>query len=707
MSHQSSTNPHYVLFSDNKNTITSVKTIDPKRANLPPRKGGLNWRFIKSIHLGRNFLWQRGVVKLAFSKEFDTIIYLGVVYHLSTWVSCFFARLMRKRTLMWSHGFLRNEKGLKGWVRTCFYRLADGMLLFGNHAREIMISKGFAPEKLYVIYNSLDYDRQCKIRENITQEQLAGLRRKLFNKPGLPVLLWIGRLTPQKKLDMVLKAAKILKDDGNECNVLFIGDGTEKQNLLDMSHELGLNDNVHFRGACYDEEEIGPLISLCDICIAPGEVGLTCMHSLVYGTPVITHDEPDYQGPEYEAIIPGKNGAFFERGNVESLARTIKEWLSGAVCREEVASDCQEVIDRHYNPHFQLSVINAAVLAKSLKDTGVMKRAVKKIIASADYSIASVLSQLLSERGQLIMVVFHSIFLNEDEVSANLIAPQQGVRITHFERFLKHFLGREYVFVSPVDIQRGLDHRKNYILVTFDDGYYNNTRVLPLLKTYSVPAVFFISTSHILEGKCFWWDVVHRERIRQGLSDRAICSERRFLNTQKNHQIEEYIMNEFGPESLRPMGDMDRPFTPSELKSFAAEKLVHIGNHTHEHAILTNYDSAETRFQLLQCQNTIRDIIGKEPIMVSYPNGYYNSKVLEATQQAGFRLGVSLKPFTNRLSHKGDMLQLGRYILWGNDEIEKQCAVFCSKFSLQHSLQRMYKQVWYKYKRLAHPIKFV
>lgn len=319
-----------------------------------------------------------------------------------------------------------------------------------------------------------------------------------------------------------------------------------------------------------------------------------------------------------------------------------------------------------------------------------MRRTVKKIIASADYSIVRVFNRFFSEQGKLIVVAFHCIFQNEDEVSVNLIDPQQGITIAHFERFIKYFLDNEYVFVSPIDIQCGLDSQKNYVLATFDDGYYNNTRVLPLLKAYRVPAVFFISTSHILEGKSFWWDVVYRERSRDGLSSLAIVKEQTFLKRQRNHEIEGYIVKEFGPESLRPIGDSDRPFTPSELKKFSAEKFVHIGNHTHEHAILTNYDSSEVRLQLLQCQNVIRDITGKEPIIVSYPNGYYNSIVLETARLARFRIGVSLKPFTNKLSHISDMLQLGRYMLWGNDEIEKQCAVLCTEFSLLHSLQRMW-----------------
>jgi len=352
-----------VLYSDRINPESSIKTIDPQKASLPVEEGGLRWRFVKSICLFGNFIWQKGVVKLGISKEFDVIIYSGSAYFLSTWISCFLARMTGKRTLMWCHGFLREEEGLKGWIQKIFYRLlADGVLLYHNRAKRIMINKGFDADSLYVIYNSLDYDTQCKIKDEISHEEILSRRQKMFNRPDLPLWLFIGRLNRSKKLEMILDAAKILKDRGCDCNILIIGDGPEKNNLKQLAKKQELDDNVFLYGATYDEKELSYLISMSDICVSPGEIGLTCMHALGYGTPVITHDDPDFQGPEYEAIKPGYNGAFFKKGDIEDLANTIERWLSENKDREMIAKRCYEVIDQYYNPHYQLKVIRAAIL---------------------------------------------------------------------------------------------------------------------------------------------------------------------------------------------------------------------------------------------------------------------------------------------------------------------------------------------------------
>jgi glycosyltransferase involved in cell wall biosynthesis len=363
MCQQDAPGPEYTIFSDPKSNEPGLKTIAPSKADIPVQEGGLRWRFVKNAWLfgTKVFLWQKGVLKLAWGKEFDTIIFLGSMYFISTWVAVILARLRGKRVLMWSHGFIRNEKGLKGWLRKTFYKLSHGMLLYGNRARNIMIGMGFDPKRLYVVFNSLDYDKQLKLRNLITDRDILEVKRKLFHDIELPLLLFVGRLTEQKCLHLLAEAAEKLLVDGILVNVLFVGDGPVRRDLEITFDDCGLSERTCFYGACYNEIELATLITAADLCIAPGEVGLTAMHSLVYGTPIITHNDPSFQGPEFEAIVPGKSGAFFKKDNSNALAEQIRGWLAGNLDRQLVRQQCHEVIDAYYNPHFQLRVLNAAV----------------------------------------------------------------------------------------------------------------------------------------------------------------------------------------------------------------------------------------------------------------------------------------------------------------------------------------------------------
>jgi glycosyltransferase involved in cell wall biosynthesis len=352
--------PEYVIFADTSNK-EQIKTIDYAKAQISPQNGGLCWKKISNIWFGRTFLWQTSVVQLAMGREFDCLIFLGNMYHFSTWLAAILARIKGKRVLMWTHGYLREERGMKGWLRERFYRLADGLLLYGHRAEELLLKRGFKSDSLYVVYNSLDYERQCAVREKTSQETLLKLRKSLFHSPELPVLVFVGRLTQQKKLSQLLEAVYILKEQCVLVNVVFVGDGPQKGELQQLVSKTGLSEQVVFYGPCYSEEELGPLLMLADICVSPGEVGLTCIHALTYGTPVITHNNPDFQMPEWEAVRPGITGDLFQFDDVRGLAKVMQKWLEQNTRREDIRGKCHEIIAQYYNPFYQVGVINKAV----------------------------------------------------------------------------------------------------------------------------------------------------------------------------------------------------------------------------------------------------------------------------------------------------------------------------------------------------------
>ncbi len=125
---------------------------------------------------------------------------------------------------------------------------------------------------------------------------------------------------------------------------------------------------MHFYGPCYDETVLAELIASANATVAPGMVGLTAMHSLAYGTPVITHDSPMHQSPEWEVITPGRNGGFFENGNVADLARAIREWTRTAAKDPAVRERCFEPLERIYNARHMRRAFDWAVSGRAADD---------------------------------------------------------------------------------------------------------------------------------------------------------------------------------------------------------------------------------------------------------------------------------------------------------------------------------------------------
>lgn len=367
---KTSDNPEYTWISgQTQNTgQKSLKTIDTKWSKTALSEGGFRWRLITNYWIYKTILWQRGLLGIASRKEFDCIIYLGDMHYISTWLCAAVSRIRGKRVLMWSHGFYGNESKFKSTLRKLFFKLSNGVLLYGNHAREIMIEMGFEPKDLYVVYNSLDYAAQLELRNSTSRDAILYKKNKLFDDPTLPVIIFSGRILESKGLGLLLESVSNIRARGTNINLLFVGDGPDRQNLSDQASHYGLEKNTCFYGECYSEKELAIVFGLSDICVSPEGVGLTAMHAMAYGVPVITHDEPTLQKPEFEAIYPGKTGDFFKKGSAESLADRMMDWIDIVEADNTISRNCIEVIECLYNANSQTEIINLAVQGRDANE---------------------------------------------------------------------------------------------------------------------------------------------------------------------------------------------------------------------------------------------------------------------------------------------------------------------------------------------------
>jgi peptidoglycan/xylan/chitin deacetylase (PgdA/CDA1 family) len=315
----------------------------------------------------------------------------------------------------------------------------------------------------------------------------------------------------------------------------------------------------------------------------------------------------------------------------------------------------------------------------------IMKKDSLPLTKLPDLLLARLYLKFFHEKNALLIFAFHLLFRDKEEMSSNLVDPRLGITTEHFYKFVEYYLNHGYTFISPNEILEGLDHTRKYIMITFDDGYSNNRYALPILQKYNVPAVFFIITNNIQYNKCFWWDVLYRERIKQGASLRTIWREGDRLKWNTSTEIERYLTTNFGDQALHPLGEIDRPLTVAELKQLSNEKQVCIGNHTRDHAILTNYNAAEIQSQIGDAQDFLYEVTGKSPEIISYPDGYYSNKVIRVTSNAGFKLGVITDKKKNYFPFDGHgdiSLRLGRFDLGGSNEPLKLCEIYRSDVSL-------------------------
>jgi glycosyltransferase involved in cell wall biosynthesis len=306
--------------------------------------------------------WQSGAVAESTFGRFDVFVFLGDASWLSTWVAAGIARARGRRVLFWTHGWTRADRGLKRWVRVLFYRLASGLLLYGEHAKRIGIESGFDPRRLHVMFNSLDFEQQQSVRVSISSHDVARLRRQLFGVDDAPVVMATARLTPVKRFDLLIRACALVRETRPDLRLLIVGDGPERAALERLAAECAVP--AVFVGSCYDETALARYFACASVTVSPGNVGLTCMHSMGYGVPVVTHDDAEQQMPEFEAIIPGVTGSLVKKDSVEALAAAIIGWTATPAVSERTRAACLEVIRERYHPRVQARLLSEALIGR-------------------------------------------------------------------------------------------------------------------------------------------------------------------------------------------------------------------------------------------------------------------------------------------------------------------------------------------------------
>ncbi|WP_110239769.1 glycosyltransferase family 4 protein [Nocardioides gilvus] len=316
---------------------------------------------VRNVHV-RGLLWQHGLMRAVGRGRPDAVIFLGDASYLSTWVLALLLRLRRVPVFFWTIGWHRPETGVKRFIRMAFYRLADGLLLYGDWGVALGESHGYPGSRLFRVGNS----RTSSMAEiPMSAAETERLRSGLEGMQD-DVVAAIVRLNPTKRLDLLVDAAGILKRRGTPTTLLVVGDGPERDRLERQAAELGVD--ARFLGALYSEEALAQVYAAADLTVLPSAAGLTVIQSLEHGTPVVTHDDPHQQMPEAEAVRPGVTGDTFRVDDAEDLARVMKSWFGGRARTAAVAEACRGEAAERWSPESQAECIAQVVLAAVRKD---------------------------------------------------------------------------------------------------------------------------------------------------------------------------------------------------------------------------------------------------------------------------------------------------------------------------------------------------
>ena len=360
-----------VVYSPVKTKVPNIKLISDSADSVPFETSN-NF----NIEVGRFRIWQTKQISSVLNSDSDVVVIWGAVHVLSSWIALILGQLVGKRVVLWSHGLYGKERWWLKNLRYIYYLLADGLLLYGAHSRALLSSMGYPRDRMWVINNSLDINKQKAIREALACEDVNRLRRSIFSQSSYDTIIgiFVGRLTSVKRLEAIASMVAKIRLHGVDFKFLFVGSGPSKSGILNEVRKCGQEDNIKFVESEYDEKQLARYFLASDLFVSPGNVGLGCMHAMVYGVPVASNKDMKVQMPEAEAICPSETGFVFDPDNVDDFVERFVEWSNFREHNlEKIRSYCFRMIDQWYSLDYQSEVFKDCMLGNPQSESDIKK----------------------------------------------------------------------------------------------------------------------------------------------------------------------------------------------------------------------------------------------------------------------------------------------------------------------------------------------
>ncbi len=185
-----------------------------------------------------------------------------------------------------------------------------------------------------VMPNGVDFP-QGRVDEALIAEVTEG-----FDLPeGLPVFLFVGRMMWYKGIRIILDALKLLKEEGRNFRMVFVGAGGDKEEIVAYSHELGLDGTVLFSEPIRDRERIRAWYCRADLFLFPSTFdtnGLVVREAAACGLASVL-----VAGScAAEDVDDGISGFLIEE-NADSMAAKLRELLAAPEAMKRVGEGAQ------------------------------------------------------------------------------------------------------------------------------------------------------------------------------------------------------------------------------------------------------------------------------------------------------------------------------------------------------------------------------
>lgn len=185
----------------------------------------------------------------------------------------------------------------------------DGAIALGDEMAGQLRSLGVAPERIHLIGNAVDTERF----------------RPAAERAATPSVLYVGRLSPEKGVDVLLRAWALVLQAHPTAHLRLVGDGPERGALEALAARLGLAEGVSFAGAV--RQGLVDEYQRATIFVLPSHregVSIALLEAMACGLPVVA----TAVGGTPEVVHEGVQGLLVPPGDPAALAGALRRCLA-------------------------------------------------------------------------------------------------------------------------------------------------------------------------------------------------------------------------------------------------------------------------------------------------------------------------------------------------------------------------------------------
>jgi glycosyltransferase involved in cell wall biosynthesis len=312
----------------------------------------------RNVHVGRGgfyFCWQRGYRRWLKRFNPDVLIVAADPRIVSTYLAIRYMHSRGRPVIGWGLGTLTqrpSRMSVASGLRSKLYRSYDAVVAYSSKAAEDYSRVGVPDDRIFVAQNaaSMESANAAVVRYPADGEEV----RKWRASHGLtrPTIIFVGRLIPQKRLDLLIESCRVT---ANDFDLLVVGDGPERKNLEQLAADRF--PNIRFIGH-QQGEELSLAFAASDLFVLPGTGGLAIHEAMAHRKPVIVGVG---DGTEVDLVQDGRNGLLVPHVDLGSLTKAIQGYIGNPERLRKEGIESRKIVEEEANIEKMTSTFMSAL----------------------------------------------------------------------------------------------------------------------------------------------------------------------------------------------------------------------------------------------------------------------------------------------------------------------------------------------------------